>query len=149
MEPIAISVLTTTVLTLIQPHLNTIATKSAEKIGELVPETISRLWERMMDKFATKPTAQETTEDLLKSPDDSDVQAAFRVQLKKALAEDPAFADELKGLVEKASAQVDVEVRDGAAAVGDHAKAVGKGGNLIEGSVGGDYIGPGASKTEK
>jgi hypothetical protein len=48
--------------------------------------------------------------------------------------------------VEKADAQTNVQVVDGAAAVGDRAKAVGKGGILVEGNVSGDVIGAGATK---
>jgi hypothetical protein len=146
MDPITISALTATAWTLIQPHLRTIATKSAEKISELVPETIGKLWGKVVDRFNTKPASQEVTSDLLKNPDDSDLQASFRVQLKKAMEEDPGFAEQIKELVEKADAQTNVQVVDGAAAVGDRAKAVGKGGILVEGNVSGDVIGAGATK---
>ena len=42
-----------------------------------------------------------------------------------------------------------IKVRDGAVAIGVNAKAVGKGGILIEGNVGGDVLGPGAKKSGK
>jgi hypothetical protein len=62
------------------------------------------------------------------------------------MEEDPGFAEQIKELVEKADAQTNVQVVDGAAAVGDRAKAVGKGGILVEGNVSGDVIGAGATK---
>ena len=148
MDPVTISALATGAFTLLQPHLKTIAVKAAEKVGELVPETIGKLWERVMDKFAAKPAAKEAADDLLKNPDDADLQAQFRVQLKKALEEDETFAEQIQELVEQAGVQTNVQVRDGAAALGEHAKAVGKGGMLIEGSVGGDVIGAGGKKNE-
>jgi hypothetical protein len=54
-----------------------------------------------------------------------------------------ATAEKLLALLKsQPDIQTTISVRDGAAAVGDQAKAVGKGGMLIEGDVGGDVIGP-------
>jgi hypothetical protein len=136
-------------LAVLQPYLPTIATKAAEKIGEGLPTTAGKLWGAIKAKFDTKAAAKGALQDLLKEPEDVDLQAAFRVQLRKALEEDEAFAARVRGLLTEAGAQVDVRVGDGAAAVGDHAKAVGKDSVLIEGGVKGDFLGRGAKKTGK
>ena len=149
METATISATVAAAWIALQPYLPVIATKAAEKIGSALPEAVDRLWSALKAKFETKPAAKEALTDVVRNPEDADLQAAFRVQLKKMLEEDPAFAEQIKGLVEETGAQVDVRVRDGAAAIGDHAKAVGKSGILIEGGVHGDFHGSGAEKTEK
>lgn len=146
MEPTTIIATATAALTVLKPYLPTIATKAAEKIGSELPAAVGNLWTALKGRFEAKPSAKEAMDDLLKNPEDGDLQAAFRVQLKKALEEDEGFAEQVKGLVEKAGAQINVRVRDGAAAIGDHAKAVGKGGILIEGDVKGDILGSSAKK---
>jgi len=55
-------------------------------------------------RFAKRPAAHEALSDLEKSPDDADLQATLRVQLKKALEEDKAFAMELQELLRVAGA---------------------------------------------
>ncbi|MBE7434519.1 MAG: hypothetical protein HS100_11440 [Anaerolineales bacterium] len=86
--------------TLLQPYLPTIATKVAEKIGEEVPSSISKLWKVINERFSKKPSAQETLSDLIKDPNNPDLQAAFRVQFKKLIEEDDEFAKNIKSLVE-------------------------------------------------
>ena len=149
MEPATIIAIATAVLTVLKPYLPKIAEKAAEKIGSELPVAVGKLWTALKGKFETRPSAKEALVDLLKDPEDADLQAAFRVQLKKALEEDKDFAEQVKRLLEEAGAQIRVQVRDGAAAIGDHAKAVGKSGILVEGDVGGDILGSGAKKSEK
>ncbi|HSF79755.1 MAG TPA: hypothetical protein VLA49_00885, partial [Anaerolineales bacterium] len=119
------------------------------KIGAELPAAVGKLWTALKGKFEAKPSAKEALVDLLKNPEDPDLQAQFRVQLKKALEEDKDFAEQVKGFLEEAGTQIRVQVRDGAAAIGDGAKAVGKGGMIVEGNVGGDVLGAGAKKGEK
>ena len=81
-------------------------------------------------------------QDLLTNPDDADVEAAFRVQLKKSLQRDAGFAQALIQLLDEAQAQTShgAEASGGSAiARGPAAKSVGKGGILIEGGVKGDF----------
>ncbi len=148
MDTSSISATAAAALTVLQPYLSVIAAKAAEKIGQELPAVVGKLWNAIKTRFDNKQMARETLKDLLKKPDDPDLQAAFRVQLKKALEEDHAFAQELRRLVEEADPGTSYQVRDGALAVGKKAKAVGKGGRLIEGRVKRDVLGSGAKKEQ-
>ena len=133
---IDIALLTTSAWTILQPYLPILATKTAEAIGTKVPEAVGKLWETIQKKFDTKDAAKETLEDLLRSPGDADTQAAFRQQLKKLMAEDQSFATELNKLLESAGDTYNASLTgNGAIAQGAGAKAVGKGGVMIDGSV--------------
>jgi predicted negative regulator of RcsB-dependent stress response len=133
-----IPTIATAAWTVIAPLLPMIASKGAEKLGE---EAGASLWTAVKEKFEKKPAAQESLEDMLKAPKDEDFQAAFRVQLKKALQEDDGFAKQLASLVEKAEASYNATLKgDGAIAQGNNATAVGKGGINIGGGVSGSTI---------
>ncbi len=73
------------------------------KAGEAVSKkTGEDLYESLKARFSDKPSAQEALTDLANMPDDSDLQAALRVQLKKLLAEDESFATKLQQLLNEA-----------------------------------------------
>ena len=136
-----LAILTTSAWTVLQPYVPILATKAAEKIGEKVPEAVGKVWETIKKKFDTKAAAKEALEDLLKSPEDADTQAAFRQQLKKVMAEDETFANDLSKLLEAAGGTYKASLAgDGAIAQGPGAKAVGKGGVMIGGNVNGSNI---------
>lgn len=138
---IDIALLTTNTWTVLQPYLPILATKAAEEIGKKVPEAVGKIWNAIQKKFDTKAAAKEALEDLLKSPEDSDTQAAFRQQLKKVMAEDESFANDLAKLLEAAGDTYEASLTgDGALAQGPGAKAVGKGGVMIGGNVSGSNI---------
>ena len=145
MDPINLITLSTDAAAFLQPYLPVIAMKAAEKIGEGLPEAVGKLWSAIRAKFATRPAADESALDLLQSPDDPDLQAAFRVQLKKALESDAAFAEQIQKIISQTT--ISASTVDGAVAIGNHAKAVGKDGVLIEGNVQGDFIARGGQKT--
>ena len=131
-----IPVLVTAAWTALQPLLPVIAAKGAEKLGEAAG---SDLWTAVKKKFDTKTAAKEALEELLKAPQDVDVQGQFRVQLKKFLQEDASFAADLSRLLESAGSDFKGQVIGGGAlAQGNGAKAVGAGGMLIEGDVTGN-----------
>ena len=77
-----IPTLATDVWAAVLPLLPLLATKGAEKISE---EAAKSLWEAVKAKFDGKPAAKESLDELLNSHEDSDLQAVFRVQLKKLL----------------------------------------------------------------
>ncbi|MFN3742325.1 MAG: hypothetical protein ACK4VW_06605, partial [Anaerolineales bacterium] len=60
-----------------------------------VAEEIKTIW----SKLRTKERVAQAARDLVSNPDDPDAQAAFRFQLRKALAEDPSLAAELAALL--------------------------------------------------
>ena len=126
---------------ILQPYLPILATRAAEEIGTKVPEVVGKVWEAIKKKFETKPFAKEALEDLKKSPEDSDTQATFHQQLKKIMAEDQSFAIELGKLLEAAGDTYNATLTgNGAIAQGAGAKAVGQGGVMIGGDVGGNVV---------
>jgi hypothetical protein len=81
------------------PYLPIIATKAAEKVGEGLPEGVSKLWTSLKTRFSKGQASKEALDDLLKKPDDPDLQAAFRVQLRKLAEADPEFQAELRAFL--------------------------------------------------
>jgi len=140
MDPAAISVTAAAALTALQPYLPMIATKAAEKLGAELPAAVGNLWKALKTRFDKKKAAREALSDLLKNSNDPDLQAAFRVQLKKVLEKDDAFAEQIKRLIEAASSETHIQVGDGAVAYGANARAVGKGGVMIGGNSSGNTI---------
>jgi hypothetical protein len=53
------------------------------------------LWGKLHPKVAAKAAAQEVVQDAAAAPDNEDIRAALRVQLKKLLADDPGLAAEI------------------------------------------------------
>ncbi len=141
-----IPALVTAVWSALQPLLPVIAAKGAEEIGK---RAAGEVWEAVKKKFESRPAAQETLADLLETPQDGDVQAAFRVQLKKLLEADPAFAAEISRLLRAAGEGVYFahQSGNGAIAQGPGAKAVGAGGVMIGGNVSGSAIISGEGNT--
>ena len=143
MDMIPFNELSKSAFDFLKPYLPMIAAKAAEKLGEGLPAAVGQLWTAIRAKFAARPAAAEAEKDLLAAPDDSDVQAAFRVQLKKALEEDPEFAALVRKLLGETLAQTGRQatvIGDGVIVQGDRNKVVGAGGVMIEGDVGGDVI---------
>lgn len=144
---IEIPALVTTTWSLLQQYLPIIAAKAAKEVGKTA---VTEIWTAIKKKFDTKEAAKEAFADLLKNPDDGDAQGAFRNQLKKLLEEDSSFASDLVSLLEKAGSDYKGQViGDGALAMGTGAKAVGKGGILIEGGMNGSNLVVGNNNTVK
>jgi len=138
---IDIAALATSAWTTLQPYVPVLATKAMDEIRKKVPEAVGKVWEMIQKKFEAKPAAKEAMEDLIKSPEDADTQATFRQQLKKAMTEDESFATELSKLLEAAGDTYKASLTgDGAIAQGAGAKAVGKGGVMVDGDVSGNIV---------
>ena len=114
MDPITLA---PAILSVLLPYLVKAGEKAAEKIGETLPENAGKLWGALSEKFKGK----DAVKDLAANPSDEDAQGAFRLQLKKALTEDPEFLAALAGLFEKAeqeaAQQSSATARDGGIAV--------------------------------
>lgn len=95
MDPQTISVIATTAVGFLSPYLAKAGEVAAKKVGE-------DIYQALKARFGKKPAAQEALADLEKAPSDTDLQAALRVQLKKLLVEDEAFAAQLQQLLQKA-----------------------------------------------
>ena len=96
MDPQTISVIATTAVGFLSPYLAKAGEVAAKKVGE-------DIYQALKARFSKKPAAQEALADLEKAPDDTDLQAALRIQLKKLLAEDEAFAAQLQHLLKEAA----------------------------------------------
>lgn len=96
------------------PEASSAAIDSAALAGETVRRIIQHLtptgsvaerkagaafWHALESALASRPVAREALADLAAAPDDADVQAGLRLQLKKLLAADPDLARELERLL--------------------------------------------------
>jgi hypothetical protein len=86
--------LLTTTTALLAPYLKKGAEAIAEKLGGSVTDAITALYQRLKERLMGAGAA-EAFHDLEQTPDDGDIQAAFRVQLRKALEADPDLAREI------------------------------------------------------
>ncbi len=125
MDPATLAALALTVLS---PYLAKVGEKVAEKMGESLPTHAEKLWTTLTGKLDTRPAAKVAVEDLAENPADADNQAAFRKELKKALAEDPQFLAVMAELLEKA--QKESQSIKNSAVAGQGGIAVNVGGNV-------------------
>ena len=91
--------------TTLQPYMPLFSLEAAKAAGKNVPAAIGKVWDLVKDRFAKKPAAEEALRDLLKDPNDPDLQAAVRVQLRKLLEEDAEFTATLRPVAEAAATQ--------------------------------------------
>jgi hypothetical protein len=63
--------------------------------GEPAPTQVKKLWIMILTKFKGKLAAEGAVQDLSSDVDDPDNRAAFVIQLKKSMRDDPDFAAEL------------------------------------------------------
>jgi hypothetical protein len=95
MDSQTITLMATTAVGLLIPYFAKAGEAAAKNVGEDIYQALKK-------GFKKKPLAQEALDDLEKSPEDSDLQAVLRVQLKKTIEEDKAFAMQLKQLLQEA-----------------------------------------------
>ena len=102
-----------TLTALLAPHLPTLmklcgkaAESAASKIGADTWETVKKIWAKLSPRIEAKESAKEATIDVANNPEDQDLQAALRVQLKKLLEQDK----ELEGAIAKILADTPPEV---------------------------------------
>lgn len=98
----------TTALVPLLPYLLKAGEKAAEETGKTVAdqslEWAKSLWSKLKLKIEAKPAALEAAQDVAQVPEDKDVQAVLRVQLKKLLAEDQSLAEEVSRWLEEGKA---------------------------------------------
>ena len=102
-----------TLTALLAPHLPTLmklggkaAESAASKIGADTWEAAKKIWDKLSPTVEKKEAAKEAATDLANNPEDQDLQAALRVQLKKLLEQDK----ELEGAIAKILADTPPEV---------------------------------------
>lgn len=96
----------TKLLTPFLPYLLKLGDKAAEataqKLGVDAWEKAKVIWTKLRPQVQVKPATQEAVEDVAKSPNDEDAQAALRQQLKKLLKENPNLESEIASLLKEA-----------------------------------------------
>ena len=129
MDPASTGILAANVVSVITPFL-----ASAAEV--IVPQAGEDIYQAIKNRFSTKPAAAEALTDLEGNPADEDFQASVRAQLKKILAEDQRFADQLEALYKK------LEAQDAPQGVRARNRSVAAGGDIhgavFTGDVGGD-----------
>lgn len=81
------------------------ATEAAgEKLGAEAWERARELWARLRRPVEARPAAIQAAMDLATAPDDTDALAAFRLQVRKLLEEDPGLRAELGRALESQGA---------------------------------------------
>jgi hypothetical protein len=63
-------------------------------------QTARAIWEKLGSEVAAKAAAQEVALDFADRPEDKDLQAALRVQLKKILDQDPQLSEEIDRILQ-------------------------------------------------
>ena len=125
------------VTTALPPYVPIFAVEAAKATGKKGPAAIEKVWVFVKGRFSKKPSAEESLKDLLKNPDDPDLQAAVRVQLRKLLDEDAEFATALRPLAETATAAAQTTTYQ-ADVKGDGNYTIQGSGNTINAGPGGD-----------
>jgi len=77
------------------PYLIRGARQAGTTIREEASKQAQRLWAVVKPKIDETPSGSSAAADVADAPEDLDAQAAFRLQLRKLLAQDPAFLEEL------------------------------------------------------
>ena len=114
----------TTALVPLLPYLLKAGEKAAEETGKAVAgqswEWAKSLWTKLKPKVEAKPGALEAAQDVAHAPEDKDLHAALRVQLKKLLTEDQSLAVEVSRWLERGkTAGINVS------AIGERSVAIG------------------------
>jgi hypothetical protein len=106
------------------PYLLKAGEKAAEEAGKKLGgdawDRAKGLWAKLRPKVKAKLPVQKAVQDAAATPNDEDIQAALRVQLKKLLAEDEGLAAEIGRLWQEAQ-QVGVTI----IATGERSVAIG------------------------
>ncbi|MEH2004155.1 hypothetical protein [Nostoc sp.] len=87
------------------PFLLNVGNKAVEgaskKVGEDVWIKAKAIWDKLHPKVEAKEAAKEAATDVAQKPEDEDLQASLRVQLKKILEADTALAEEIAKIWEE------------------------------------------------
>ncbi|WP_373525619.1 hypothetical protein [Nostoc sp.] len=73
---------------------------ASQKVGEDVWNKAKAIWAKLHPKVEAKEAAKEAATDVAQKPEDEDLQASLRVQLKKILEADTALAEEIAQILQ-------------------------------------------------
>jgi hypothetical protein len=107
---------------------------AAKKIGDRVGDNVIKLYDTLKAKLV-RASAKEALADLEQAPENTDRQAAMRVQLEKALSEDKALRDALAAILQTIDTAPS-GVRQEATITGDNNKTAQIAGSRIKWSMG-------------
>ena len=117
--------------------------QAGKKLGEEGLELAKKLWGKLQSKVEANPQAKGAADAVAGAPDEEDVRAGLRFQLREILKADPELASELAALLEGADARPTYQASvhgAGAIAQGPGAVAAGAGGTAVGRDVHGDLI---------
>ncbi len=100
MDPATLAAAATSLLA---PYLAKAGRAILEHATDALPGEVAHVWDSITKHFEGKPAAAAAATELAQQPSDEDQQAAFNIQLKLALKNDPDFAAALEELVKKAT----------------------------------------------
>ena len=141
MDNVLVASIATTVTTLLAPYLEKAGGKLAEEIGKGIPDYVSKLYAKIRSHLSRKPSAEEALTDFEKTPNNEDIQAAFRVQLKKLLIEDEEFAQQISDMLaecKKVEGDATIYQAGSGGVATERGVAAGEGGVAVGGDVRGD-----------
>ena len=108
MDIVALASSVTTALVPLLPYLLKAGEKAAEETGKAVAgqswEWAKSLWTKLKPKVEANPAALVAAQDVAQAPEDGDLQAVLRVQLKKLLTEDQSLAEEVSRWLDQGKA---------------------------------------------
>ena len=113
-----------------------LAPKLAEFGVTFLEEAGKKLWDNITEKLKDRPAGAGSADEFAKTPDDSDSQDAFLIQLRKLLKEDPEFAKELEGILKESEekGQASAMADRGGIVTGDIQVKSDGSGNIVFGS---------------
>ncbi len=92
------------------------AKKLGEKFSEETWEKAESLWVKLKPKLETRPAAKEAIQDVEKDPQDEDILAALRVQVRKIIEENSDLAELAQSYKKEADSTQQVEINQKAGA---------------------------------
>ena len=111
MDASAIATIASSTVSLLAPYLKSLGEGFAKKAGEEIGvkaggtalSKAKQLYETVKAKFSPNPDTAKIIKALEKTPDDADVQAATRFQLKEMMVTDEALAKDLAIILKEAT----------------------------------------------
>ena len=101
MDATTISTLASSVVAVLAPYLAKAGEEFAKEVGKAASSKIGALYQMLKTRFKGQPAAAEALADIEAMPDNEDTRTALRLQLKKQMTTDPAFADMLRQLLDE------------------------------------------------
>lgn len=96
----AVSSVITPVLPMLVNALEQGAADAAKQAASKSFDALVALWKRLAPKVAVDDTSRSIVDQLAKSPEDADYEAAFKLILRRALESDPELARDVSSMIQ-------------------------------------------------